>query len=201
MDGEGTLLTTGERSLPLCLQPGTLSWSQSERWSCAEECLLNPNRNPELSRGEIEGWLRHMLGAQVLQVACWRDMPPMRCCATSRRAALLHDVCAPAPARPAPRVSMQKVIWLPKGLHGDDDTNGHIDNFACFARPGVVLLAWTDDAADPQAGKLACVSVVAAQGSDVMALTCGLPLCSTPFLLRRWRYSNEARMPRAASCR
>jgi hypothetical protein len=33
---------------------------------------------------------------------------------------------------------------------GDDDTNGHIDNFACFAAPGVVLLAWTDDADDPQ---------------------------------------------------
>lgn len=44
----------------------------------------------------------------------------------------------------------QKVIWLPLGLYGDDDTNGHIDNFACFARPGVVLLAWTDDTSDPQ---------------------------------------------------
>lgn len=42
------------------------------------------------------------------------------------------------------------VIWLPKGLVGDDDTNGHIDNIACFAEPGKVLLAWTDDANDPQ---------------------------------------------------
>jgi len=32
----------------------------------------------------------------------------------------------------------------------DTDTNGHIDNFACFAEPGVVLLAWTDDRSDPQ---------------------------------------------------
>jgi hypothetical protein len=33
----------------------------------------------------------------------------------------------------------------------DEDTNGHVDNFACFARPGVVLLAWCDDRSDPQA--------------------------------------------------
>lgn len=45
---------------------------------------------------------------------------------------------------------IRKVIWLPRGLYADEDTNGHIDNFACFVRPGVVLLAWTDDALDPQ---------------------------------------------------
>lgn len=33
---------------------------------------------------------------------------------------------------------------------GDDDTNGHIDNMCCFAKPGVVLLSWTDDELDPQ---------------------------------------------------
>lgn len=33
----------------------------------AEECLLNSNRNPQLSRAEIEGWLRSMLGVQVRQ--------------------------------------------------------------------------------------------------------------------------------------
>jgi agmatine deiminase len=37
-----------------------------------------------------------------------------------------------------------------RGLYKDDDTNGHIDNFACFVRPGVVLLAWCDDPSDPQ---------------------------------------------------
>ncbi|KAF8064532.1 hypothetical protein HT031_003332 [Scenedesmus sp. PABB004] len=36
------------------------------------------------------------------------------------------------------------------GLYGDEDTNGHVDNFACFAAPGVVLLAWADDPDDPQ---------------------------------------------------
>lgn len=45
---------------------------------------------------------------------------------------------------------MCQVLWLPKGLYADDDTNGHVDNMACFARPGVILLSWTDDKSDPQ---------------------------------------------------
>ena len=37
------------------------------------------------------------------------------------------------------------MIWLPYGLHADEDTNGHVDNFCCFVQPGHVVLAWTDD--------------------------------------------------------
>ena len=81
VDGEGTVLTT-------------------------EECLLNPNRNPSLTRAEIEQALCEYLGAE-------------------------------------------HVIWLGRGAWGDE-TDGHIDNLACFVRPGVVLLSWTDDASDPQ---------------------------------------------------
>ncbi|KAB1212803.1 Agmatine deiminase [Morella rubra] len=47
-------------------------------------------------------------------------------------------------------LGVRKVIWLPRGLYGDDDTNGHIDNMCCFVKPGVVLLSWTDDENDPQ---------------------------------------------------
>ncbi|MCZ8131778.1 MAG: agmatine deiminase [Steroidobacteraceae bacterium] len=80
-DGQGTLLTT-------------------------EECLLNPNRNPGLTREEIERLLADHLGIET-------------------------------------------VIWLGRGVYRDE-TDGHVDNLACFAAPGVVCLTWTDDRSDPQ---------------------------------------------------
>ncbi len=40
------------------------------------------------------------------------------------------------------------VIWLGAGVP-EDETGGHIDNLACFVRPGVVLLSWCDDPDDP----------------------------------------------------
>ena len=43
----------------------------------------------------------------------------------------------------------QHVIWLGEGVV-DDETAGHIDNLACFARPGEVCLTWTDNRRDPQ---------------------------------------------------
>ncbi len=39
------------------------------------------------------------------------------------------------------------VIWLGEGLV-DDDTGGHVDNLACFARPGVVLALSSKDKRD-----------------------------------------------------
>lgn len=43
----------------------------------------------------------------------------------------------------------EKVLWVPNGIY-NDETNGHVDNMCNFVRPGVVLLAWTDDQNDPQ---------------------------------------------------
>jgi agmatine deiminase len=71
-----------------------------------EECLLNENRNPQLTRAQIEKALRAFLGVST-------------------------------------------VIWLGKGVF-NDETDGHIDELACFVRPGEVVLAWTDDKRDPQ---------------------------------------------------
>jgi agmatine deiminase len=81
VDGEGTILST-------------------------EECLLHPNRNPDMTRGQIERALFEHLGGE-------------------------------------------RMIWLGRGVFGDE-TDGHVDNLACFARPGLVLLSFSDDPADPQ---------------------------------------------------
>jgi agmatine deiminase len=81
VDGEGTVLVT-------------------------EECLLNANRNPALSREQIEAQLRAYLG-------------------------------------------VSQVVWLGKGVF-NDETDGHVDNLACFVRPAEVCLGWTDNRRDPQ---------------------------------------------------
>lgn len=78
-DGEGTLLTT-------------------------EECLLNPNRNPELTREQIFELLKQY-------------------------------------------VNIDTIIWLERGLSGDE-TDGHVDNIACFAAPGKVILQMCYDPSD-----------------------------------------------------
>lgn len=44
-------------------------------------------------------------------------------------------------------LGIRKVIWLKRGID-PDETNGHVDDVACFVRPGVVLAGWTDDASD-----------------------------------------------------
>ena len=79
VDGEGTLLTT-------------------------EECLLNRNRNPQLSRAVIETHLKEFLGVET-------------------------------------------VIWLKGGVK-DDVTDGHVDQLAVFASPGVVLALTSEDETD-----------------------------------------------------
>ena len=44
-------------------------------------------------------------------------------------------------------LNVEKVIWLGKGID-PDETNGHVDDVACFVRPGVVLAAITEDKDD-----------------------------------------------------
>ena len=39
------------------------------------------------------------------------------------------------------------MIWLKRGID-PEETNGHVDDVACFVRPGVVLAGWTDDESD-----------------------------------------------------
>lgn len=44
-------------------------------------------------------------------------------------------------------LSVDKVIWLKRGLSGDE-TDGHVDNIACFAAPGKIILQVCGDPAD-----------------------------------------------------
>ena len=46
-------------------------------------------------------------------------------------------------------LGVSTVIWLPRGIY-NDETNEHVDNMCAFTAPGEVVLAWTDDKADPQ---------------------------------------------------
>lgn len=41
-----------------------------------------------------------------------------------------------------------KVIWLKDGID-PDETNGHVDDVACFARPGEVICIYTEDPSHP----------------------------------------------------
>lgn len=43
----------------------------------------------------------------------------------------------------------EKMLWLPRGLI-DDETDEHVDNVCTFARPGEVILAFTDNRNDSQ---------------------------------------------------
>jgi agmatine deiminase len=91
---------------PIVLEGGSIHVDGEGTVLSTEECLLSPNRNPELSREEIERGLFDYLGAE-------------------------------------------KVIWLGQGVY-NDETDGHVDNLACFAAPGVVLLTYCEDESDPQ---------------------------------------------------
>src|SRR5207244_730983 len=46
-------------------------------------------------------------------------------------------------------LGVSHIIWLGRGVF-NDETGGHIDNLACFVRPGEVCLTWTDRERDPQ---------------------------------------------------
>lgn len=46
-------------------------------------------------------------------------------------------------------LNVEKVLWIPRGVY-NDETTGHVDNLACFLRPGEIALTWTDDKSDPQ---------------------------------------------------
>ncbi len=89
---------------PMVLEGGAIHVDGEGTVLATEQCLLNPNRNPNLWREEIERILGQHLGVKT-------------------------------------------VIWLGEGLV-DDETDGHVDNLACFVKPGVVLALRSSDPKD-----------------------------------------------------
>ena len=46
-------------------------------------------------------------------------------------------------------LGVEKVLWVPHGIY-QDETDEHVDNMVAFVKPGVVVMAWTEDRSDPQ---------------------------------------------------
>ncbi len=86
------------------LEGGSIDTNGNGTFLTTESVLLNPNRNPGLSKGQIEQLLRDYLGAE-------------------------------------------QVIWLKKGLAGDD-TDGHIDDLTRFVNKNTIVTMISEDPDD-----------------------------------------------------
>lgn len=90
---------------PMIMEGGAIHVDGEGTVIATEQCLLNENRNPLMSRQEIEATILDHVGAR-------------------------------------------KMIWLGNGLE-DDETDGHVDNVAAFAKPGTILVTMPGDENDP----------------------------------------------------
>lgn len=89
----------------IVLEGGSIDVNGNGLCMTTRQCLLNPNRNPQLNAEQIESYLTEYLG-------------------------------------------IQRVIWLDRGLTGDD-TDGHIDDVARFVAPTTVVTALEEDPQHP----------------------------------------------------
>lgn len=94
------------KRIPTVLEGGSITVDGEGTLVTTIQCLMHPNRNPGLTKLDIEERLGDELGIST-------------------------------------------TIWLPYGLIGDDDTDGHVDNVAAFARPGVLVVQGCDDPDEP----------------------------------------------------
>jgi agmatine deiminase len=88
----------------IILEGGSIDTNGRGTVLTTQACLLNRNRNPDLTKDEIEEYLKEYLGAV-------------------------------------------KVIWLNRGVAGDD-TDGHVDDIARFVAPSTIVCAYEEKPAD-----------------------------------------------------
>ncbi len=88
----------------IVLEGGSIDVNGNGTLITTEECLLNKNRNPALSKEDIKSYLKDYLGTE-------------------------------------------KVIWLKRGIAGDD-TDGHVDDIARFVGPRTVICACEENKDD-----------------------------------------------------
>ncbi len=88
----------------MVLEGGSIDVNGRGACLTTEQCLLHPNRNPDLTRSRIE----HRLGEYL---------------------------------------SVDQVIWLGKGIAGDD-TDGHVDDVARFVSPDTIVCCREEDPRD-----------------------------------------------------
>jgi agmatine deiminase len=91
-------------SAPLVMEGGAISVDGRGNLITTESVLLNPNRNPSVSKADVECLFERYLGAR-------------------------------------------HIIWLPRGLRSDE-TDGHVDNLACFVGQETVIALTTNDHQD-----------------------------------------------------
>ncbi len=91
-------------STGMVLEGGSIETNGKGVMLTTESVLLNKNRNPGLTKAQIEQKLKEYLG-------------------------------------------QEKIIWLRKGLAGDD-TDGHIDDLSRFINPNTIVTMLTDDKSD-----------------------------------------------------
>jgi len=89
----------------MVLEGGSIETNGAGLFLTTESVLLNSNRNPTLTKEQIESHLEQYLGAK-------------------------------------------KIIWLKKGLAGDD-TDGHIDDLTRFVNKNTVVTSVSDDPDNP----------------------------------------------------
>lgn len=93
------------KHVPMVLEGGSIDVNGEGTLLTTEDCLLNPNRNPTMTKEDIERTLKDELG-------------------------------------------VKKILWLGKGIAGDD-TSGHVDDLSRFVGPKTVVTIVNDDKNDP----------------------------------------------------